>query len=88
MLIIFNFQDQLEFAKVKGSPILVSVYYECLCPDSKNFILKQLKSAYSKLPDLMEIEFFPYGKATTSEKADGMYSGAIVLLSLSQNSSA
>lgn len=84
-----NFQDQLEFAKVKGSPILVSIFYECLCPDSKNFILKQLKAAYTKLPDLMEIEFFPYGKATTSEQADGLYTQVhlyylllIILLSL------
>jgi interferon, gamma-inducible protein 30 len=51
----------------------IAVYYEALCPDSKNFIIKQLKTAYAKLPDLIDIEFFPYGKATTSEQADGTY---------------
>jgi interferon, gamma-inducible protein 30 len=51
--------------------VLVAVYYEALCPDSKNFIVKQLKSAYTKIPNLIEIEFFPYGKASTHENADG-----------------
>lgn len=61
----------MEFAKTKGNPVVVSVFYETLCPDSKNFVVKQLKSAYSKLPNLIDIEFFPYGKATTTTKADG-----------------
>lgn len=67
-------EDQLEFARTKGSPIIVAVYYETLCPDSKNFIVKQLKSAYSKLPNLIEIEFFPYGKASTHVQPDGSLS--------------
>jgi len=50
---------------------MISVFYEALCPDSKNFIVKQLKSAYSKLPNLIEIEFFAYGKATTTVQQDG-----------------
>ncbi|KAG5675156.1 hypothetical protein PVAND_005082 [Polypedilum vanderplanki] len=67
-------EDQLEFARTKGTPIIVAVYYEALCPDSKNFIVKQLKSAYSKLPNLIEIEFFPYGKASTNVQPDGSLS--------------
>jgi len=51
--------------------VLVSVFYEALCPDSKNFIIKQLATAYRKIPRLMEIEFFPYGKATTTTLPDG-----------------
>lgn len=67
-------EDQLEFARTKGSPVMISVFYEALCPDSKNFIVKQLKSAYSKLPNLIEIEFFAYGKATTTVQQDGSLS--------------
>lgn len=49
LLIFLIIQDQLDFARAKGAPVLVSVYYEALCPDSKNFIVKQLKSAYTKV---------------------------------------
>lgn len=51
-----------------GAPVLVTVYYEALCPDSKNFILKQLQSTYHKAPELIEIQFVPYGKATVNKK--------------------
>lgn len=40
------------------------VFYEALCPDSKNFIIKQLHSAYARAPSLIDIQFVPYGKAT------------------------
>jgi interferon, gamma-inducible protein 30 len=50
---------------------LISVYYEALCPDSKGFIVKQLMPAYQKIPNLIDIEFFPYGKATTHDLPDG-----------------
>lgn len=68
---MFAFQDQLEFAKAKGSPVLVSVFYEALCPDSKGFMVNQLVPAYRKIPNLIEIEFFPYGKAKTQTLPDG-----------------
>lgn len=71
LILIAQFQDQLEFAKSKGAPVLVSVYYEALCPDSKGFLMKQLMPAYRKIPNLIEIEFFPYGKATTHTLPDG-----------------
>lgn len=48
-----------------GAPVMVMVYYEALCPDSKNFILKQLQTTYNKAPDLLEVQFVPYGKAVT-----------------------
>ena len=56
------FQDEFEFARKKGVPVNVAVYYEALCPDSKKFIIKQLQSSYKKAPNLIEIEFFPYGE--------------------------
>ncbi|KAG0720505.1 Gamma-interferon-inducible lysosomal thiol reductase [Chionoecetes opilio] len=49
-------------------PLQVVVYYEALCPDSRYFILKQLKPAYDKLHDIITVSFVPYGKAQTVEK--------------------
>lgn len=41
----------------------VGVYYEALCPDSRNFILQHLVPSFNKAPDSFDIEFVPYGKA-------------------------
>lgn len=65
-------QDQLALSKTKGSPVLITVYYEALCPDSKGFIRQQLFPTYRKIPNLVELEFFPYGKAETTLNPDGM----------------
>lgn len=42
------------------------VFYEALCPDSKNFIVKQLEPAFVRAPHLIDIQFVPYGKASVS----------------------
>lgn len=41
----------------------VGIYYEALCPDSRNFILQHLLPSFDKAPNSFEIEFVPYGKA-------------------------
>lgn len=46
---------------------MVTVYYEALCPDSKNFIIRQLQPAFRKAPTLIEFQLVPYGKATVSQ---------------------
>lgn len=51
-----------ELEKVK-----VTVYYEALCPDSKNFIVRQLLPLYSSLPGYFKLDLVPYGKAKTIE---------------------
>lgn len=56
-----------------STPVLVTVFYEALCPDSKYFLIKQLVPAYKTAPDMMIIKLVPYGKATTSENIDGSY---------------
>jgi len=48
--------------------IKVTVYYEALCSDSRNFILKQLVPAYETLHDFIELDLVPYGKAKTIEQ--------------------
>lgn len=52
-------QEQDELAeKVK-----ITVYYEALCSDSRFFILKQLVPAYETIPDYLDVDLVPYGKA-------------------------
>lgn len=47
--------------------VKVSVYYEALCSDSRFFILKQLVPAYEAIPEYVELDLVPYGKAKVSE---------------------
>lgn len=60
-----------SLARPADAPVYVMVFYESLCPDSKNFIIKQLQPAFVRAPHLFEIQFVPYGKASTSTKPDG-----------------
>ncbi|XP_055594351.1 GILT-like protein 2 [Uranotaenia lowii] len=63
-------QDELV-QRPSDAPVYVMVFYEALCPDSKNFIIKQLQPTFQRAPSLVEIQFVPYGKATTSTNSDG-----------------
>lgn len=60
--------------KPSGAPVVVTIFYEALCPDSKNFIVKQLVHTYEKLPHLVEVTYVPYGKAKTIVNQDGSLS--------------
>ncbi|XP_037927583.1 GILT-like protein 1 [Teleopsis dalmanni] len=64
---------QPNYQRELGAPVLVMVYYEALCPDSKHFITKQLVPTYKAIAPLMEILLVPYGKAQTFTNADGTY---------------
>lgn len=57
-----NLANQAQ--RAAGSPVMVMVFYEALCPDSKHFILKQLEPTYSKASALIDFQLVPYGKAT------------------------
>jgi len=43
--------------------LTIQVYYESLCPDSKNFIVQQLYPTYQKLGKYLRIDFKPFGNA-------------------------
>lgn len=43
--------------------VKISVYYEALCSDSRFFILKQLVPVYEVIPNHVELDLVPYGKA-------------------------
>lgn len=47
-------------------PIIVTVFYEALCPDSRSFFTKQLLPTFEKIPHLIQINLVPYGKAKVS----------------------
>jgi len=53
----------------QGAPIegklVVDVYYEVLCPDSRAFLLYQLTPAWIHLENIFTVNFIPYGKAQT-----------------------
>ncbi|XP_058795514.1 gamma-interferon-inducible lysosomal thiol reductase-like [Phymastichus coffea] len=59
-----------ESAKENTQQILITVYYEALCPDSRNFIIKQLVPTFESLEDYIEVQLIPYGKAETIVTSD------------------
>ena len=67
--------DKLEVpATIPPTPsprVEVDVYYECLCPDSRYFVLHELLPAYQKVGSLMNVRMWPYGKATSESTSDG-----------------
>ncbi|KAK5639356.1 hypothetical protein RI129_011848 [Pyrocoelia pectoralis] len=68
-------QDEIAEGYVKetlvDNKIKVSIYYEALCSDSRNFFIKQLEPMYGDFHNYLELDFIPYGKAKTMEK-DGV----------------
>lgn len=50
--------------------LTVSVYYEALCPASRQFLIDQLLPAYELIPDVLTLDLIPYGKARTKH-SDG-----------------
>ena len=53
--------------------LVVDVYYECLCPDSKYFITHHLIPTMEKVGSLMDIRLWPYGKATSTKTETGEF---------------
>lgn len=49
-----------------AEPVKVSVYYETLCSDSRNFFIGQLYPVYQDLKDIMALDVNAYGKASVS----------------------
>lgn len=46
--------------------LLLSVYFESRCPDSKAFVLNQLRPALRLLPEHISLKLVPFGKARVS----------------------
>lgn len=56
-------QEQEQEQDELSEKVKISVYYEALCSDSRFFILKQLVPAYETIPDYVDVDLVPYGKA-------------------------
>lgn len=65
MFLIQSNENNTKESSAYG-PVVVMVFYEALCPDSKYFILKQLQPAFYKAPALIDFQLIPYGKATVN----------------------
>lgn len=48
---------------VRNDRVNLSVYYETLCPDCRQFITTQVWNAYQSILDIVNITFVPYGNA-------------------------
>ena len=46
-----------------SASVRLGLFYESLCPDSRDFIVNQLQDAYSKLSNITHLELIPYGNA-------------------------
>ncbi|CAH1394343.1 unnamed protein product [Nezara viridula] len=57
--------SEIVVPNVGSTYLLISVYYECLCPDSRSFFIRQLLPSVEKVPNLLKIDYIPYGKAET-----------------------
>ena len=44
----------------------IHVYYESLCPDSRKFIINEVKEAYENFQNIANIILIPFGKANVS----------------------
>ena len=53
-----------QYSVIADEKVNVSVYYETHCPDSKAFLLNQLIPLSRSAPELINIELYPYGKAS------------------------
>ncbi|CAH2090288.1 unnamed protein product [Euphydryas editha] len=75
-MVHFKFQILLlliafvQFSYAVPQKLLLSVYYESNCPDSKSFILKQLQPAYHLLHEYVKLRFVPFGKSRSINYGD------------------
>lgn len=50
----------------QGSRMTLDVYYESLCPDSRNFLVNQLAPNWKSLSSFVDLRLVPFGKATVN----------------------
>lgn len=64
IIVIIQAESYIKINKQSSDDRLkLSIYFESLCPDSKKFHLEQLKPAYKKLANYIDLELIPYGNA-------------------------
>ncbi|CAH2258846.1 jg12561 [Pararge aegeria aegeria] len=68
LMFLFTIVEQLSNAVPQK--VLLTVYYESKCPDSKSFILKQLEPTMQHLQDQIKLIFVPFGKSRSINYGD------------------
>ncbi|CAG2107511.1 unnamed protein product [Medioppia subpectinata] len=58
-----------------AAPVKIDVYYEALCPYSKQFIVEQLIPTYNKVASIITVGLIPFGNAKWKKvaKPDGTF---------------
>lgn len=57
-----------QYLRAPAAPIDVTLYYESLCPDCKNFISTQLWRAWNLIPSIMKLTLVPFGNAEEKQE--------------------
>ncbi|XP_022333354.2 gamma-interferon-inducible lysosomal thiol reductase-like [Crassostrea virginica] len=60
-------------SKAKADKVKLTLYFESLCPDCKNFFRTQLTKTYTNLVDIMDLTLVPYGNAREEKDASGKW---------------
>ncbi|XP_046400599.1 GILT-like protein 1 [Ischnura elegans] len=64
-------QQQIVEQPLAADKLDVSIYYESLCPDSRNFMISQFPGAWATFSQYMNVKFIPFGKAKSHKMPDG-----------------
>ncbi|KAA0202691.1 hypothetical protein HAZT_HAZT001179 [Hyalella azteca] len=54
-------------------PVKVALYYETLCPYSREYFVDQLYPTYELIKDIMDVSLYPFGNAKYEPTAEGGY---------------
>ena len=71
--------------QASSDKLSIQVYYESLCPDSKNFITTQLYPTYQKLGKYLKVDFKPFGNADVSVVNSKILQNTILCFTNSSN---
>jgi len=72
-LVVFAISIGLSSSAAVQAKLKISIYYETLCPDSIRFIKTQLAPLNAEISDYLELDFVPYGIASTRALPNGTF---------------
>jgi interferon gamma-inducible protein 30 len=65
-VLLFGLSLSISVKANNENVLNIHVYYESLCPDSRKFIIYEVKEAYENFQDIANIILIPFGKANVS----------------------
>ena len=73
-LLILLTKNQRKITTMSAPLVTVQLYAESLCPDCINYSTSQLSDLMSSIPEIVDLQVFPYGNAEeTGPDDDGSY---------------